>query len=271
MTSDTNVYPILSSAAVEALQLQAGVPGPNVIGATGGSGTRVVARIVREHGLFTGARLNAYEDALPFGGYSDRWINEFVAGAGRPASDDLLKRMRAELDALVRTHLVDLPRSASAWGWKEPRSIYYLPFLEAAMPSLRFLHFVRDGRDMAFSENQNQLVKHGDAVLRGEARKAKTPVRSIAVWSQVNAAAANYGEEYLGERYLRVRFEDLCTEPTDVLRSIFGFFGLQGDADAAAAEVQPPDTRGRWQRQRKRVVDDLHRTAGPTLARFGYL
>ena len=35
-----------------------GMPGPNVIGATGGSGTRVVARIVRHGGMFIGTNAN---------------------------------------------------------------------------------------------------------------------------------------------------------------------------------------------------------------------
>jgi Sulfotransferase family len=271
MTSDAHIYPSVPSSAVEPLVLEAGVAGPSVIGATGGSGTRIVARIARESRLFTGARLNAYEDALPFGEYSDRWINEFVAGGGQPASEELVARMRADLGIVVRSHLADLPPSARAWGWKEPRSIYYLPFLDAALPSVRFLHFVRDGRDMAFSENQNQLTKHGDAVLGAELGKAKTPVRSIAVWSRVNTAAADYGEGRLGERYLRVRFEDLCSQPAGVIRCIYDFFGLDGDAAAAAAYVHPPDTLGRWQLQRRAVVDELHRTAEPALARFGYL
>jgi hypothetical protein len=167
--------------------------------------------------------------------------------------------------------LGDLPASARVWGWKEPRSIYLVPFFDAAMPSLRFLHFLRDGRDMAFSENQNQLVKHGDALLGDDLRKEKTPVRSIAVWSRVNSAAADYGEQQLGERYLRVRFEDLCAQPAETVRRIFDFFGLEGDAEGAAAEVRPPDTLGRWQLRRKGVVDALHRTAEPALARFGYL
>jgi Sulfotransferase family len=270
MKSDAHVYPFLSSSQVEPVAVDVGVPGPNVIGATGGSGTRVVARIVREGGLFTGADLNAYEDALPFGAYSDRRVNEFIGEAGRPASEDLLEGMRTDLDSLVRAHLADLPPTAGAWGWKEPRSIYYLPFLDAAMPSVRFLHFVRDGRDMAFSENQTQLVKHGDVLLRDELRKAKTPVRSVAVWSRVNSAAADYGEERLGDRYLRVRFEDLCARPADVLERIFEFFGLAGDPAAAAGQVRPPDTLGRWHRRRQGVVDDLQRVAGPALARFGY-
>jgi len=271
MSGTANAYPSVPSSGVEPLALEAGVPGPNAIGATGGSGTRVVARIVREGGMFTGTRLNAYEDALPFGEYSDRWINEFLRAAGQPASQELLARMRNDLDPLVRAHLADLPPSARVWGWKEPRSIYLVPFLDAAMPSLRFLHFIRDGRDMAFSENQNQLTKHGDALLGDGLRKAKTPVRSIAVWSRVNVAAADYGEERLGERYLRVRFEDLCTQPADTVRRIYAFFGLDGDAETAAAEVRPPDTLGRWQLRRKGIVDELHRTAEPALGRFGYL
>lgn len=271
MSARADAYPSVPSTGVEPLALEAPVPGPNAIGATGGSGTRVVARIVREGGMFTGAHLNAYEDALPFGEYSDRWINDFVRAGGQPAPQELLARMRDDLDSLVRSHLGDLPPSARVWGWKEPRSIYLVPFYDAAMPSLRFLHFLRDGRDMAFSENQNQLVKHGEALLGEDLRKEKTPVRSIAVWSRVNSAAADYGEQQLGERYLRVRFEDLCAQPQEFVRRIFDFFGLDGDAEAAAAAVRPPDTLGRWALRRKGIVDALHRTAEPALARFGYL
>jgi hypothetical protein len=271
MSSPPDTYPLVAGAGVEPLAVPAGVPGPNAIGATGGSGTRVVARVVREGGMFTGTDLNAYEDALPFGAYSDRWIDDFVRSGGEPVPEELSARMRDDLDALVRSHLGDLPASARVWGWKEPRSIYLVPFFDAAMPSLRFLHFLRDGRDMAFSENQNQLVKHGDALLGDDLRKEKTPVRSIAVWSRVNSAAADYGEAQLGERYLRIRFEDLCAQPAETVRRIYDFFGLDGDADAAAAAVRPPDTLGRWELRRKGIVDALHRTAEPALARFGYL
>ena len=68
-------------------------------------------------------------------------------------------------------------------------------------------------------------------VLGDDLRKAKTPVRSIAIWTRVNTAAADYGEERLGERYLRVRFEDLCAQPGETVRRIYDFFGLDGDAE----------------------------------------
>jgi hypothetical protein len=139
------------------------------------------------------------------------------------------------------------------------------------MPRLRFLHFVRDGRDMAFSENQQQLKKHGDAALDRRLRWRRRPYRSVALWAHVNGGAADYGERELGERYLRVRFEDLCSRPGETARQILDFFGLDGDAEAiAAAEVRPPKTLARWKTKGLRTVRNLERLGDPALSRFGY-
>ncbi len=244
---------------------------PRVIGATGGSGTRVVGRIVRAGGMYIGTNLNDYQDALDLAGFSDRWINGFVetglAGLAPGTRDD----MAADLSAALEAHRRDLPADALAWGWKEPRSIYLISFFDAAMPRFRFLHFMRDGRDMAFSDNQQQLRKHGDAVLPGRAWRKVTPARSIALWSHVNSQAADFGEQVLGDRYLRVRFEDLCSEPVATVQKLYDFFGLRGDIEAAAAEVRPPDTLGRWQERSDKTLAELHEIAAPALTRFGYL
>ena len=260
--------------------------GPNVIGATGGSGTRVVVRIVQAGGMYTGLRLNRFEDALDFSAYNNRWIDRYLVQrrAGRNAA--LEAEMSRDLHSVVAGHCADLPAEAVRWGWKEPRSIYLLEFLRSQMPTLRFLHVVRDGRDMAFSENQRQLMKHGEAALaqrvssrlhrnieRGRRRldHGRQPVRSIALWSWVNQSAADFGESELGADYLRVRFEDLCATPRPTVERIYEFFGLEGDVDAAASEVQPPETVGRWRDRPKRLVRRLEREAEPALHRFGYL
>jgi hypothetical protein len=245
--------------------------GPRVIGATGGSGTRVLARIVRAGGLFIGTRLNDYEDALDFGAYSDRWINAFVSANGELPEAERVE-MTSELAAIVESHCADLPADALGWGWKEPRSVYLLPYLDTVMPTLRYVHFVRDGRDMAFSENQNQLRKHGSVVLDDEQRGLEKPVQSIALWTAVNLRAADYGEQVLRERYLRVRFEDLCIEPGTTARRVFEFLELEGDAEGmAVAAVRPPSTLGRWRDENAATVLALHEIAAPALERFGYL
>jgi hypothetical protein len=243
---------------------------PRIIGATGGSGTRIVARIVREAGLFTGTNRNDYEDQLDFAGFSDRWINTFAPQGLEALPDEVRREMLVDFEAVVQTHLLQMPPDAAGWGWKEPRSIYLLPFFDDVMPKLRFLHFIRDGRDMAFSENQNQLNWHGEAVLTPEELKQKKVPRSLTLWGRVNSQAARFGEERLGDRYLRVRFEDLCGDPARTVQGILDFFGLEGDAEKAASVVRPPDTLGRWRKKRQGVLDELQRVGEPALSRLGY-
>jgi GT2 family glycosyltransferase len=229
---------------------------PGVIGATGGSGTRVLAAIVQRGGMFVGSDLNRSLDALDFAAFFDRWVGrELPAGAA------------AELRGLVaRQHAEAQGRP---WGWKEPRSIYLLPFLAAELPGLRFLHVVRDGRDMAFSENQVQLRKHGDAVL-GRTDEPKA-LRSIALWSKLNLRAADFGERELGDRYLRIRFEDLCADPAARVAEVLRFFGLEGDAERIAADVvQAPPTLGRWRDADPELRRALSERAADALERFGY-
>src|SRR6266478_4900669 len=52
---------------------------PLVIGATGGSGTRVIARIAKLAGFNLGTKLNASEDALELYAFHETWINPFTS------------------------------------------------------------------------------------------------------------------------------------------------------------------------------------------------
>ena len=245
--------------------------GPNIIGATGGSGTRAVARIVSDAGLFIGTDLNASEDALALGAYSDRWINPFLSHRQGPLWPLLWVVMGLHLQIVLERHLAPLDGDLRPWGWKEPRSIYLLPFFHSRFPQLRFLQVVRDGRDMAFSSNQNQLRRHGRRLLGPTPSSWSEPLRSIAVWNRINLLAADYGQEKLGDRYLWIRFEDLCAQPTATTRRILDFFGLSGDAEEIARrEVSPPATMGRWREQDPAILAGLHRIGAPALQRFGY-
>jgi hypothetical protein len=236
---------------------------PTVIGGTGGSGTRAAALIVQTAGGYIGTNLNRHLDQVDLAAYHDRWINRWLR---RPQESE--EPMEQELAALLEDHLrdVDAPR---AWGWKCPTSIYLLPFFDQKLPRFRFIHVVRDGRDMAFSPNQNQVRKHGDAFL-GVAGPPG-PRRSIRLWARVNEAAAGYGEANLGERYLRVRFEDLCQKPAAVASRILDFAGLEGDVERCVHEIEPPASLGRWRTQDPARIARLERAAKRALRRFGYL
>jgi hypothetical protein len=238
------------------------------MGATGGSGTRVVARVARRAGLYIGTNLNPAEDALEIAEYYDRWINPYYSH-GHGWGPDVEADMRAELMPLLERHRAG--SDGQAWGWKEPRSIFLISFLAQALPGLRFVHLVRDGRDLAFSKNQNQPRKHADAFLGTESDDPATPPRSIELWNAVNLAAADAAEAQLGERYLRIRYEDLCAQPEPVIARVLGFLELDGDPAALSQEVEPPPTLGRWREADPALVEELEQIGAPALRRFGYL
>jgi hypothetical protein len=240
---------------------------PSIMGATGGSGTRVVARIARRSGLFIGTNLNPAEDWLDLAAYYDRWINPWLQHA-HGWGPDVEEEMKSELAPLLQQHLA--PADGGPWGWKEPRSIFLVSFLARALPGLRFVHVVRDGRDLAFSKNQNQPRKHADTFLGSQSEKPDAPVRSIELWNGVNLKTADAGEAELGGRYLRIRFEDLCGEPQPVIARLLAFLELEGDPDELAGEVEPPPTLGRWREAEPELVQELERIAAPALERFGY-
>ena len=249
--------------------------GPLVIGATGGSGTRVVARIARHAGYDLGRNLNEAEDALEFYSFHEQWINPFISAESdgsslsKPDSD----LMDIEFQSALERHCPASLRIDRPWGWKAPRSIYLLPFLHRHLPDFKFIHVLRDGRDMVLSPNQNQLRKHGPVIMTWQERWFRSPPeRALLLWERVNLQAAEFGQSDLRENYLLVRFEDLCAKPVEATARIINFLGARIDPEAIArAEVSPPSTLQRWRNYPPKLIAKLEQLGGNSLRKFGYL
>jgi hypothetical protein len=241
---------------------------PWVIGATGGSGTRVVARIVRECGVFMGENLNPAGDSLELSKFVDKWVPMY---SGRSGDTPNRATMERDFEQAIGEHLAPFLDRSRPWGWKSPPSMYLVPFLHQQFPRLRFLHLVRDGRDMAFSVNQNQLRKYGPAILSEEENRWSLPVRSVALWSRANLQAAVYGEKTLKDCYRRIRFEDLCYEPVATVARILEFFELDGNVSALAELPSAPVSIGRWRDQDSDLLESVQEVGHEALRAFGYL
>jgi hypothetical protein len=138
---------------------------------------------------------------------------------------------------------------------------------------LKFIHVLRDGRDMALSPNQNQLRKHGEAVLTWRERLFhSTAERSMLLWKKVTILAADFGESHMAENYLPVRFEDLCGAPLKTTTWILNFLEATVDPEPIAqTEIAPPKSLGRWRECSPRILSKLERAGAAGLRRFGYL
>ena len=255
---------------------------PVVIGATGGSGTRVIHRILEKAGLFMGApaKLNHAGDAMDIEPILDAFINPILTSTKsldyqvEELPHDLSVAAKDELALSINRFLVDLPDGDGPWGWKNPRSMYVLPLIADLFPTVRFIHLVRDGRDMATSGNQNQPRKHFEALF-GEALDETDPSGSIQLWAAANLAIARWGERHLESSYLRIRFEDLCANPIKEVGTILNFAGFEAATDKiiqdiATEFVTPPESLGRWLKLDAPVANLLTRRGIDALHHFDY-
>lgn len=117
----------------------------------------------------------------------------------------------------------------AGWGWKEPNTHLFLPELAALIPDLRYIHVVRHGLDMAFSNNQNQLHNFGWLVSDTQAEPISTPEASLDFWIAANRRAEELGNRILGERFLVVNLDTLWQEPGPRVAELLNFVGLDAD------------------------------------------
>jgi Sulfotransferase family len=117
------------------------------------------------------------------------------------------------------------------WGDKTPIYLRDMTLIQEALPEVRFIHLLRDGRDVAVSWTE---VSWGTETVLEAAEEWVTRIRK----------ARRSSRRLVPGTYLEVRYEDLLAEPERVLRRVSEFVEL------------PWDSR----------MLDYHRTAGERLS-----
>jgi sulfotransferase family protein len=165
------------------------------------------------------------------------------------------------------------------WGDKTPIYVQHVPLLATLWPDARFVHLIRDGRDVALS----YLSLHwGPSTAWAAARK----------WRRDVTAGIRHGQPLGPSRYREVRYDDLVVDPRATLTAVTAFAGLGFDdrmldpvarADhetlapeegrpfhARAAQPVQPDARD-WRTQMEPdAVRHFEAIAGDLLHDLGY-
>ena len=246
---------------------------PVAIGGVGGSGTRLVARIVAGLGVDTGQDLNPAHDNLWYTllfKHADVTALEPAAFAARarlfvatmtgeraldPDEYSLLCALAAEEHpqhdrewlqdrALSMFIAAVAPRPAPRrWGWKEPNTHVALDQWRQVLPELRYIHVVRNGLDMAFSSNLNQLDLWGPWLLGRAVERA--PRDALAYWCAAHRRVTAIGAT-MGGDFLALDYDRLCRDPEAGLAELASFLDAPvADAAALAGLVEAPKTLGR--------------------------
>ncbi len=220
------------------------LPPPIVVFCKSHSGSRLVVKLLESAGIFMGAHCSQSGDSwdlLPVIRYlvSRHYPDYRAAMAG---DDPLLNDM---VEAAFARHLDGYAaRSGKPWGWKLCETTYVLPIIAHLFPGARYIHLLRDGRDVAFSNHTGPIDEFWRKIFFGRANIVSW--RRMALTSQAynraphlfNAqhwlSSAGLGHQAalsLGGQCLELRYEDLCLQPGATARRLFDFLGLSARPD----------------------------------------
>ncbi len=164
-------------------------------------------------------------------------------------------------------------RDKPRWAEKTPKNILYIEYLFRLFPNARFIHMIRDPRDIHCSV----IAKARTDTPRWRDVAAESTARG---WVRRIEAGARWEED---PRYIEVRYEDLSRHPSDVMERILSFLDepwdervLQPEQPAAAnvPNVNQPvfgTSVGRWRADLSDVDAAVIETvAGPIMRTLGY-
>lgn len=181
---------------------------------------------------------------------------------------------------------------------KTPRNALRVSFVDALFPDARYVHLVRDGR-----ENVNSLINAWRTpryrtyrlphsipgvdpdwwkfVLYPDwQRDASGPLEVVCArqWATSNELALR-DLAAVGERAVRVRYEDLVDAPEAEVARVLEFLEVPFDeslrAKAAAVRTTPvnvvtPPERGKWRKENPREIEAITPLLAPAMEALGY-
>lgn len=220
---------------------------PVGIGAVGGSGTRLMALIVTAGGLVPASPLNRAGDAMEWPPFKRLLTPEMEARYGRSVLmrnifgtfEQLLIKQRERHGTGVRS------------SWKVPGTFFWLRELSDYFPRMQYIHLIRNGLDMAYSGNQNQIgnwAGHLGVEIEYQSDGKVRPRSMLEYWLSANEHALAVGRECLGDRMMLVRFEKLCEKPVTEVERVLRFLDLDagpGRVTELAELIRSPGSLGR--------------------------
>jgi hypothetical protein len=221
-------------------------------------------KVVRSYsaGLSTDVELSHLEDSIDL---LRSGVQRCITEEGR------LELAREFIDHLFATTV----RSADAerWAEKTPRNILFLDHLIQLYPSCRFIHIVRDGRDVVSSMMQRKFWPIAPGHDSPELNSFKGPMTfegATRFWVAALEIASRLERRTPKENYLKIRLEDLASEPRAILETVMEFLGEDFEEQLLKQSFARAHS-GRWKRDlTTEQVREFNKIAGPTMEREGY-
>ncbi len=270
------------------------------------SGTSMLARLLREAGMFLGWRTQPdHDEARFFQGLNIWALSHASADWDVPERfDDLLDNPSVRHAAVDYLRLsVQSPRAIEylgparyvrsrglvgldgPWGFKDPRSTFTLPLWLEVFPEARVLHVTRHGVDVAQSlrvREQEFLRRRLETYAARRRRHRVIAARALyskslsvleldnglSLWDSYVTRSSEHIRA-VGARGMEFRYEDFLSSPREVAQRLLDFCGLTAPA-TGTPWLDSIDPSRAFAFTRDPELTDLARAHETVLARHGY-
>ena len=230
---------------------------PLVLLGRGGSGTRLLAQVFLDAGVFLGNKLNYSNDSMEWVDTVYGAVSTKLARTGDPEDLSVPEIRQALCDTACKVFdRSNIENFASViWGWKLPESMILVPEVLEAFPQAKIVQIVRHPvtsslrRTHKTSRNDDEVGRYVLRVARDRVSVPETHNldedalnNALSWYLQVGSVTQICRKHLPADRYLEIRYEDMFNDWAGVLARLAAFTGLP-----AERFVQPPldETRRR--------------------------
>jgi len=243
------------------------------IGALGGSGTRAVAEVFIKAGIYMGNDLSFPNDNLIFSRIfkNPEWFKTSTLSDKINRLSIFRKYMQNE--ALNISELYDLYKAAysnkiekskvpfylynlkmlvnnsnprTIWGWKEPNTHIYLDLILKHYKNIKYIHLIRHGLDMAFSDNKQQLYNWGwlyNINITGNETENELSVKQLDYWIASTQKVLETAKKY-NQNILLLNHSNFCNNPISEIDNLLDFCDLKISENERAELYNIPANTG---------------------------
>ena len=211
---------------------------PIIITGKGGSGTRLLSRMIQQSQIFLGNRLNRQGDSLEWVKLNRKYLFEGI----KLKNNTFTAKHKTEVIGLAETILNDLPDKTpyKCWGFKLPEMLFLLPELFDTFENAKLVHLIRHPvkgsmrRTHITSRLDNpvgqwalprayQYLNNNDYDINRES----DAINNAICWKHQVDIINDFTESHLSSnQFITVRFEDMIANPEVVQKQLLNFIGV---------------------------------------------
>ena len=162
------------------------------------------------------------------------------------------------------------------WGWKFPETYLIGDCIARTFPRARYIHLVRDGRDLAFKQHltDDPNRKLGKILLsRINVMDLPHHLQAAMSWAFQVDLFDEFRASLPAEQILDLRFEDMCREPMTAMQQVCDFLKIPMTEQCRTYISENLDAAkiGQYKSEDPAKIREVEGKINATLKRYGYL